>query len=246
MRKVLLMSAAAFVLLAASPAFAEHHNHKDAGSSGAAAAASGSGGTHHGDRTGGASTHTFSGATGAMPGTGHNGRGDTGGSNRFGAAATGGTRSTGGTHHGDRGATHTFGGTTFGGAAGVTGSTGTTHHGRNNASVNVYGPGGNRNAVQGFHNHNRSFDSIRRVYNAPQRFHYGSYHRPNGWYWHRWSFGEFLPSIFFGRNYWINDWDNFGLYDPPPGTVWVRYGDDAVLIDEYTGEVIRVVYGIFY
>jgi hypothetical protein len=33
---------------------------------------------------------------------------------------------------------------------------------------------------------------------------------------------------------------------PPPGTVWVRYGSDAVLIDRDTGEVIRVVYNIFY
>jgi Ni/Co efflux regulator RcnB len=31
-----------------------------------------------------------------------------------------------------------------------------------------------------------------------------------------------------------------------PGTVWVRYGDDALLIDQYTGEVIQVAYGIFW
>ena len=33
---------------------------------------------------------------------------------------------------------------------------------------------------------------------------------------------------------------------PMPGTVWVRYGDDALLIDRYTGEVIQVAYGIFW
>jgi Ni/Co efflux regulator RcnB len=94
--------------------------------------------------------------------------------------------------------------------------------------------------------HNRAFDSMRRVFNAPRRFHFGTYQRPNGWYWHRWRYGEFLPGIFFARNYWILDWEDFALDDPPPGTVWVRYGDDAILIDEYTGEVIQVVYGIFY
>ena len=36
------------------------------------------------------------------------------------------------------------------------------------------------------------------------------------------------------------------LDPPPPGTVWVRYGNDALLIDRYSGEVIQVVYGIFY
>jgi Ni/Co efflux regulator RcnB len=87
---------------------------------------------------------------------------------------------------------------------------------------------------------------MRRAFNAPQRFHFGTYHRPSGWYFHRWTFGEFLPAFFFARNYWILDWANFDLDDPPPGTVWVRVGDDALLIDEYSGEVIEVVYGIFY
>lgn len=98
----------------------------------------------------------------------------------------------------------------------------------------------------GPHVHNRAFDNMRRVYTAPRRFQLGVYHRPSGWYYHRWRFGEFLPAFFFTRSYWILDWEDFALDDPPPGTVWVRYGDDAVLIDEYSGEVIQVVYGIFY
>jgi Ni/Co efflux regulator RcnB len=52
--------------------------------------------------------------------------------------------------------------------------------------------------------------------------------------------------FFFTRNYWILDWGAFDLDDPPPGTVWVRVGDDALLIDEYTGEIIIVEYGIFF
>ena len=58
--------------------------------------------------------------------------------------------------------------------------------------------------------------------------------------------GAFLPSLFYTHNYWIDDYVDFDLDDPPPGTVWVRYGSDALLIDEYTGEVIQVVFGIFY
>ena len=38
----------------------------------------------------------------------------------------------------------------------------------------------------------------------------------------------------------------YGLPYPPPGTVWVRYGDDALLIDQYTGEIVEVIYGLFY
>jgi len=98
----------------------------------------------------------------------------------------------------------------------------------------------------GPHVHNPQFNSMRRVFNAPQRFHAGAYVRPSGWYYHHWTFGEFLPAFFFTRNYWILDWANFDLDDPPPGTIWVRVGDDALLIDEYSGEVIEVAYGVFY
>jgi Ni/Co efflux regulator RcnB len=90
------------------------------------------------------------------------------------------------------------------------------------------------------------FRRYQRNFAAPQRFRAPVYRRPAGWYSHRWTFGEFLPAAFFGRSYWIDNFYNFGLMDPPYGTVWVRYGSDALLIDRYTGEVIQVVYRVFY
>jgi Ni/Co efflux regulator RcnB len=116
----------------------------------------------------------------------------------------------------------------------------------NTSGAAVTAPRGTRAIGTGPHVHNPAFNSMRRVINAPQRFHVAAYVRPSGWYSHRWTFGEFLPVFFFTRNYWILDWANFDLDDPPPGTIWVRVGDDALLIDEYSGEVIEVVYGVFY
>ena len=55
-----------------------------------------------------------------------------------------------------------------------------------------------------------------------------------------------LPSIFWARRYWINDYWQFGLQNPPYGYVWVRYGRDAMLVDVYDGRILRVVYGLFY
>jgi Ni/Co efflux regulator RcnB len=69
---------------------------------------------------------------------------------------------------------------------------------------------------------------------------------PRGYSYQRWAFGMTLPSIFWASNYWINDYYYYGLGAPPPGTVWVRYGDDAVLIDRYSGEILEVVYDQFY
>ena len=81
---------------------------------------------------------------------------------------------------------------------------------------------------------------------SQQHFHAGAYNPPRGWYPHRWHYGEFLPRFFFIRDYWILDFFDVGLFAPPPGLVWVRVGSDALLIDEYTGEVVEVVYGVFY
>jgi Ni/Co efflux regulator RcnB len=92
-----------------------------------------------------------------------------------------------------------------------------------------------------------SWNSYHRAFNAPHRYRAPHpYRRPPGYYYRRWTYGQFLPSIFWARDYWMDDWMDFGLMSPPPGTVWVRYGDDALLIDEYTGEVIQVEYDIFY
>lgn len=86
--------------------------------------------------------------------------------------------------------------------------------------------------------------------NVTAQHHYR--YRGNNWYWphgysyRRWAFGMTLPSLFWGSNYWINDYYYYGLGAPPPGTVWVRYGNDAILIDRYTGEILEVVYDQFY
>lgn len=89
------------------------------------------------------------------------------------------------------------------------------------------------------HQYQRNFTSTR-------RYHIGSYHPPHGYYVHRWTYGETLPPAFWIQQYWI---DSFWLYDlmaPPPGLVWVRVGDDAILVDEDTGAIVEVDYDVFY
>ena len=70
--------------------------------------------------------------------------------------------------------------------------------------------------------------------------------RPAGWYDHRWTFGEFLPSAFWGRDYWLSNYSIYDLPPPPYGATWVRVGTDALLVDQDSGEVITVEYDVFY
>ena len=53
-------------------------------------------------------------------------------------------------------------------------------------------------------------------------------------------------SLFFGRNYWISDPYSYRLPPSPPGTQWIRYYDDVVLVDVYSGEVLDVIYDFFW
>jgi Ni/Co efflux regulator RcnB len=88
---------------------------------------------------------------------------------------------------------------------------------------------------------------VRANIRAPHRFKAPKiYVKPAGWYSHRWVYGERLPRAFFAPDYFILDFAAFGLISPWDGYEWVRYGDDALLIDVETGEVIRVEYDVFY
>jgi Ni/Co efflux regulator RcnB len=88
--------------------------------------------------------------------------------------------------------------------------------------------------------------ALRRNVVAAHRFHAGIYRAPPGYHYRRWSYGEMLPAVYWGRDYWLTDFLAFGLFAPPYGYVWVRYGPDALLIDEYTGAIIQVDYGVFF
>jgi Ni/Co efflux regulator RcnB len=101
------------------------------------------------------------------------------------------------------------------------------------------GYGGPRHDFSNFRDFHRSF-------NASRRFRGPDYRRPAGWYEHRWTFGEFLPSAFWARDYWLDDFSDYGLPPPPYGAIWVRVGNDALLVDQDSGEVITVEYGVFY
>ena len=109
----------------------------------------------------------------------------------------------------------------------------------NNAMRGARPDNGPRRDFSNYRNYHQNF-------RAERRFRVGPYRRPQGFYSHRWSWGEFLPAPFWVRDYWLIDYFAYGLPPPPFGAIWVRVGDDALLIDRYTGEIIEVDYGVFY
>lgn len=94
----------------------------------------------------------------------------------------------------------------------------------------------NRYNWQSWRGQNRNVYRLPRYY-APRGYNYG---------YQRFGIGVTLGSILFSQNYWINDpW----AYRLPPAYGpyrWVRYYNDALLVDIETGEVVDVINDIFW
>jgi len=93
----------------------------------------------------------------------------------------------------------------------------------------------NRYDWYGWRNRHRSVFSLG-FYSAPWR----------GYSYSRFSIGVTIGAPFYDERYWIADpW----AYRLPPAWGpyrWVRYYDDALLVDIYTGEVVDAIYDIFW
>ncbi len=89
---------------------------------------------------------------------------------------------------------------------------------------------------QDWRSRNRNAYRLPRYY-APRGYHYG---------YQRFGIGVTLGSILFSQNYWISDpW----AYRLPPADGpyrWVRYYNDALLVDIHSGEVVDVINDIFW
>ena len=61
---------------------------------------------------------------------------------------------------------------------------------------------------------------------------WGGANAPGGWAAYRQpSRGYRVPSYWIAPRFYVSDWSRYGLYAPTGGYNWVRYYDDAVLID---------------
>lgn len=74
-------------------------------------------------------------------------------------------------------------------------------------------------------------------YYAPRGYHYG---------YRRFSIGLTIGSMLFAPDYWINDPAYYRLPPAYGGYRWVRYYNDALLVDVRSGYVVDVIHDIFW
>ncbi|MDO7836938.1 RcnB family protein [Sphingobium sp. HBC34] len=80
------------------------------------------------------------------------------------------------------------------------------------------------------------------------RYRMGRYYAPRGWDYgyRRFSVGIMLNSMLYSNNYWLDDPYAYRL-PPAYGTLrWVRYYDDALLVDVRDGYVVDVIHDFFW
>jgi hypothetical protein len=77
-------------------------------------------------------------------------------------------------------------------------------------------------------------------------FRLGFYYDPFGWNYRPYSIGWRLWPSYYSSRFWINDPWYYRLPYAPPGTRWIRYYNDAILVDTFTGEVVDVLYNFFW
>jgi hypothetical protein len=94
---------------------------------------------------------------------------------------------------------------------------------------------------------NSRYDWQRYRYSNRNLFRSSPYYSPyRGYRYNRLSIGLCLDSLFYSNRYWLSDPYQYRLPAAPYGTQWVRYYNDVVLVDVYTGEVLDVIHDFFW
>ncbi|MDE2302020.1 MAG: RcnB family protein [Sphingomonadales bacterium] len=78
-------------------------------------------------------------------------------------------------------------------------------------------------------------------------FHVGRYFPPyRDWYYQRLAIGALLDPGFYAQDYWVDDPGDYHLPPAYGPYQWVRYYNDALLVNVYDGEVVDVIYDFFW
>ena len=77
-------------------------------------------------------------------------------------------------------------------------------------------------------------------------FRFGRYYDPYGYSYRRFSIGFSLWPSYYGSSFWLNDPWQYRLPQAYGPYRWVRYYDDALLVNVYSGEVVDVINNFFW
>jgi len=131
-------------------------------------------------------------------------------------------------------------------AAGWQGGRGDAAHGQDWRGDSRWGQDHPRWDNRGWRSDNR-YDWYRHRASNRSLFSLGRYYAPHrGYSYSRIGIGFRLGSPFYSNRYWIDDPWQYRLPDVYGPYRWVRYYDDALLVDIYSGEVVDAIHDFFW
>jgi Ni/Co efflux regulator RcnB len=89
------------------------------------------------------------------------------------------------------------------------------------------------------------YGNYRKTVTSKKRYNATAFVAPSGFTYRRFQVGEHVPNLLLSDRVVLNDYQNYALESPPSGLTWIRDGQDALLIDMRTGEVIQADYDVF-
>jgi Ni/Co efflux regulator RcnB len=61
--------------------------------------------------------------------------------------------------------------------------------------------------------------------------------------YYEWRSGQYLPVVYRQRNYYVDDWRSYRLYEPPRGYRWVNVNGDYILVSVVSNVIAHILLG---
>ena len=90
-----------------------------------------------------------------------------------------------------------------------------------------------------------AYGNYRKTVTSTKRYDAAAFVAPSGFTYRRFAVGDHVPSVLLGDSVVLNNYSEYALMSPPSGLTWIRDGQDALLVDVRTGEVIQADYDMF-
>jgi Ni/Co efflux regulator RcnB len=89
------------------------------------------------------------------------------------------------------------------------------------------------------------YTQYRKTVTSTKHYDAGAFMAPSGYTYRKFAVGDRVPVLLMHGNVALTNFQTYQLAAPPVGTLWIRDGNDALLVDTNTGEVIQAQYGLF-
>lgn len=107
-------------------------------------------------------------------------------------------------------------------------------------------PSGDTQTTTSTSNSSDGYAKYRRTITTTRHFDGGAFVAPTGYTYSRYELGARMPAVLRDDDGLVlSSYSNFDLKAPPPGLTWIRVGNDALLVDRKSGEVVETDYDLF-